>query len=162
MSFVWGATSNWETRSRAARAMAYRNKLDIWKMQEASRLADISAQKAWERTQHARLDAYNRYTSFISPYIQSLLGSSSGTSSAAEDALAQSIEYRGKQAESRLASEMARRGIFRSGVSAAGQAKMQAETEANIAKARAEFADAAENRRIQALTNILSNVPSFL
>ncbi len=54
---------------------------------------------------------------------------------------------RGKQARGKLATAMAKRGIFRGGPSAAAEATLLGETEAGVAQARAGFAESAAERR---------------
>lgn len=61
-------------------------------------------------------------------------------------AMTGSIEQRGEEAQRAIASEMARRGIFRGGPSVAASALQRGETEARIGQVKGEFAQAAAER----------------
>lgn len=81
--------------------------------------------------------------------------------SAAMLALEESIERRGAQAQATLASQQASRGVFRSGAGAAGAARLAGATEANVAQARAGFAESAADRAARERSQRLSSILGF-
>lgn len=136
-------------------------------MQTASQQAMAAQQETQQFVAQQRQEAFER----ISPFLQDLSGGGAegvpGDTSAS-DVLTATIEQRGAEAQSRLSTEMARRGIFRSGPSAAASARLTGETEAAVGTAKAQFAESAAKRkqqerqsRRQALTNLLSTQGGF-
>lgn len=87
-------------------------------------------------------------------------GGAAGPSSAMQ-ALEESIERRGAQAQATLASQQAARGVFRSGAGAAGAARVVGTTEAEVAKARAGFAESAAERAARERAQRLSAILGF-
>jgi len=145
------AASQQEKRQRAHQksiepVLARRHEIE--KLRLASTAASAEAQKERDFESQQRTSAFERATSFISPFLSDDLGAgASGALSSAQTALEQTIESRGAQAQSRLSSVLAKRGIFRSGSGAAASAQLEGETEAQVAQSRAGFAESAATRR---------------
>lgn len=119
-----------------------------------------------EKNRKFRRESFSRFSASIKPLLAKLQGDNSETAGTgdAQQALTASIEQRGEQAQSALSSQLAKRGIFRGGASAAASAKLQGETEAAVAGQRAAFAESKSERRAreriarkQALSNVTSS-----
>lgn len=101
-----------------------------------------------EKNRKYKREAFDRFSKLLSPMLtQQQVGESAPGGDSAQQALTASIEQRGKERAGKLRSMLAKRGIFRSNVGVAAEAKLEGETEANIAGARAGFSESASERR---------------
>lgn len=117
-------------------------------------------------------EQFERYRAFMSPYLSQLSSVLKGAPGGTYDpddpalrAMEESIERRGGEAQRAIASEMARRGVFRSGPSVAASALQQGETEAQVASTRGRFALAGAERgqrawqaRLSALMQLITSM----
>lgn len=109
--------------------------------------ASVETEKGRQFAAVERREAFRRATEFITPFLQDTEGVGDTGLSSAQTALETSITERGSQAQGRLSSLLAKRGIFRSGAGASAAATLEGETEAGVAQSRATFAESAEERR---------------
>ncbi len=127
---------------------AQQRKQEIAKLQLAGGLASAEAQRERQFESQERRVSFERATQFITPFLQGDGGGAGGAQlTGAQEALEATIEKRGSQAQSRLSSILAKRGIFRSGSGVAASAQLEGETEAGVAESRARFAESATERR---------------
>lgn len=121
---------------------------ELTKLRTAQEAGSAEAQREREFESRERGTAFTRARELISPFLEGGTGvdATEGLTDARQ-ALEESIEQRGGEAQSRLSSLLAKRGIFRSGAGVAAAVELAGETEASVAKARAGFAESAAERR---------------
>lgn len=120
---------------------------------EAERFASTEAEREREFIAEQRRDAFSRIANI-----------GTGPTSAEQsgiDEIEATIERRGETAQGQLSSQLARRGIFRSGPGAAESRRLTADIESNIATTRGQFAERIADRRLQERLAILQSIGSF-
>ena len=141
-----------QRREDRASKLALRPQLAAQRAASATQQRSITAATAEaERGRQFRRESFGRFQKTITPLLAQFGtggdGGGGNGDDSAQQALTASIERRGEQAQSRLSSQLAKRGIFRGGVSAAAAAKLEGETEAEVAGQRAQFAESKAERK---------------
>lgn len=132
----------------------------------------LTLQREKEAARTARI---SQFQSFMSPIVSRFatpqvgVTGTPGEPSAAQQALEATILRRGEEAQGTLSSQLAQRGIYGGGPSAAAATKLQADIESNVALSSAQFEEQEAQRRTQeriarrqAFSSLMGNITSQL